>query len=352
MRRGLSLLLIVSLSFSMLTSCFNKKEEVTEKTTESSEIFDASQNLGEPVKLVVSLSAVSTDTHAKAMSLFKDTVTELSDGNITVELNTDAKLVQQDQETTAVSNGEVDIVLSSASWLSQNSPWISMFTAGYMFKDNDHMDKTLNGEIGDKVFSKISDEQGILPLGAWYLGTREISLTDDRPITSPNDLKDVNLRMPNSESWLFLGKALGANPKPVTFNELYLALQTGLVEGQDNPLPTFESAKFYEVQKSVTLTDHLVDSVWPTININTWNSLSEPQKQIVMKGIEAGRVYCSQINLQREADLIEFLENQGISIYESDKEAFADHVLNEYLNNSISDSWDLELYKEVVALGN
>ena len=138
-----------------------------------------------------------------------------------------------------------------------------MFTAGYLFNSYDHMTATLNGEVGQEVFQKISDEQGLLPLGAWYLGSREISLSEDRAIKTPEDLNGVNLRMPNSEAWLFLGEALGANPTPMSFSELYLALQTGAVDGQDNPLGSVESAKFYEVQKSITLTHHLVDSVWP-----------------------------------------------------------------------------------------
>ena len=101
---------------------------------------------------------------------------------------------------------------------------------------------------------------------------------------------------PNSEAWLFLGQALGANPTPISFSELYLALQTGVVDGQDNPLPSVESAKFYEVQKSITMTNHLVDSVWPAINLQKWESLTDAQKDIIMQGVEAGRKYCDETN--------------------------------------------------------
>ncbi len=352
MKKLLALLVSTTIGITALTGCGGSSQEPTpSQEPVSTEDTATTDDLGEPVKLTVSLTAVSTDTHAKAMQVFKDTVEEKSGGNIEVEVYTDSTLFAQEEETAAVAAGDADIVLSSASWLTTGSPWVSMFTAGYMFKSYDHMTSVLNGEIGQEAFDRIAEEQGILPLGAWYLGSREISLSEDRPITTPEDLKGVNLRMPNSDAWLFLGKALGANPTPVSFSELYLSLQTGVVDGQDNPLPTVESAKFYEVQKSITLTNHLVDSVWPTINLDTWNGLSTAQQEIVMEGIEAGRAYCDETNLAREQELISFFEEKGLSIYEADIDAFSEHVLNEYLNDEISESWDKDLYDQVVAAG-
>ncbi|WP_283682119.1 sialic acid TRAP transporter substrate-binding protein SiaP [Parablautia sp. Marseille-Q6255] len=309
------------------------------------------EDLGDPVTLTVTLTAVSTDTHAQAMQEFKKTVEELSGGNITVEVYTDAQLFSQEEEVAAVVMGDADMTLTSASWLTTGSPWVSMFTAGYLFNSYDHMTATLNGEVGQEVFQKISDEQGLLPLGAWYLGSREISLSEDRAIKTPEDLNGVNLRMPNSEAWLFLGEALGANPTPMSFSELYLALQTGAVDGQDNPLGSVESAKFYEVQKSITLTHHLVDSVWPAINTEKWNSLTDAQKDIILQGVEAGRDFCDSTNLQKEEELISFFEEQGLSIYEADIPAFQEHVLNYYLNDEISADWDMEMYDKVAAIG-
>lgn len=310
----------------------------------------AENKLGDPVELVVSLTAVSTDTHAKAMAEFKKYVEEKSEGNITVDLYTDAALFTQEEEVAAVVAGDCDMTLTSASWLTTNSPWISMFTAGYMFKSYDHMTAVLNGDIGKATFQKVADEQGLLPLGAWYLGSREISLSEDKEIKTPEDLNGINLRMPNSEAWLFLGKALGANPTPVSFSELYLSLQTGVVDGQDNPLPSVESAKFYEVQKSITITDHLVDSVWPAINVETWNSLTDAQKQIVTEGVEAGRDFCDKTNLERESKLVEFFKEKGLSVYNADKDAFAKHVQEAYLNDPISSTWDMDIYEQIQAL--
>ena len=309
------------------------------------------EDFGAPVKLVVTLTAVSTDTHAKAMLEFEKYVEEASGGNIDVEVYTDAVLFTQEEEVVAVAGNDAQMSLVSASWLTTGSPWVGMFAAGYTFKSYDHMTAVLNGEIGRAAFARIGEEQGVLPLGAWYLGSRQISLSEDRPIRTPEDLNGVNLRMPNSDAWLELGRALGANPTPISFSELYLALQTGVVDGQDNPLPTVESAKFYEVQSSITITNHLVDSVWPAINLDFWNSLTEAQQRVILEGVEVGRKFCDETNLAREAELVEFFKSQGLRVYEADLDAFAQHVTYYYLASPTSADWDLDLLEQIRAMG-
>ena len=363
-KKVLAMLLAASMAGALLAGCSSKSEQPGETPDTSVEAEDSdnadadadapaevSGDLGDPVTLTVTLTAVSTDTHAQAMQKFKEAVEEKSGGNITVEVYTDAQLFSQEEEVAAVVMGDADMTLTSASWLTTGSPWVSMFTAGYLFNSYDHMTSTLNGEVGQEVFRKISEEQGLFPLGAWYLGSREISLSQDKAISTPADLNGVNLRMPNTEAWLFLGEALGANPTPMSFSELYLALQTGSVDGQDNPLGSVESAKFYEVQSSITLTHHLVDSVWPAINNAKWESLSEGQKKIVLEGIEVGRDFCDTTNLQKESELVDFFKEQGLSIYEADIPAFQEHVLNYYLEDDISNDWDMDMYEKVAAIG-
>ena len=301
--------------------------------------------------ITVTLTAVSTDTHAKAMMEFEKYVEEASNGEIQVEVHTDAVLFTQEEEVVAVAGNDAQRSLISASWLTAGSPWVGMFAAGYTFKSYDHMTKVLNGEIGKAAFAKIAEEQNVLPLGAWYLGSRQISLSEDKHIKTPADLNGINLRMPNSDAWLLLGKAIGANPTPISFSELYLSLQTGVVDGQDNPLPTVESAKFYEVQKSITITNHLVDSVWPAINVDFWNELTAEEQEIIMGGVEAGRKFCDETNLGREAELVEFFKEQGLSVYEADLNAFAEHVQAYYLADESSAAWDQDLLAQINAMG-
>ena len=339
----------------MLTACGGQSSssEAGSSSAGSAGSASAAQSgadVGDPVNLVFSIAAVPTDAHGAAQKVFKETLEEISGGNITVECYDSGSLYGQSAETDAVKNGDVDMIYSSASWLTDASPWLSMFTAGYVFQSYEHMTEVLNGEIGQEVFQRIAEEQGILPLGAYYLGTRQISLSEDKAIVTPEDLNGVNLRMPDSDAWVFLGKAMGANPTAIPFNDLYLALQTGTVDGQDNPLPTVQSAKFYEVQKSISLTNHLVDSVWPTMNLETWNSLTETQQGWVMEAIEVARQACDDQNLNTESEVQEMLKSEGLTIYEADVAAFAEHVLDTYLSDPISDSWDKDLLAEIQAM--
>ena len=304
-----------------------------------------------PVELVYTMTAVPTDAHAGAMRVFKETVEKVSGGNIKVLAYDSASLFKQEQEVSAVVSGQADMTATAAPWLTDRSPWLSMFTAGYIFKSYDHMTKVLNGEIGKQVFERVAKEQGIRPLGAQYLGTRQLNMVKDVWVKTPADLKGVKLRMPNSESWLFLGTALGANPTPISFSELYMALQTKTVDGQDNPLPSTKNAKFYEVTKSITLTNHFVDSVWPAINEAKWQSLTDQQKGWVMEGVQAGIKYCDSTNLKAEAELVAFFKQAGLKVYEADVNAFAEHVQAEYLKSKFAKTWDMDLFKKIQDMG-
>ncbi|MDR0583781.1 MAG: sialic acid TRAP transporter substrate-binding protein SiaP [Treponema sp.] len=300
-----------------------------------------------PIELVYTMTAVPTDAHAGAMMVFKETVERLSGGTIKVLTYDSASLFKQEQEVSAVKSGQADISAVAAPWLTDGSPWISMFTAGYIFQSYEHMTKVLNGPIGQQAFERVAREQGLRPLGAQYLGTRQLNLVEDKPIRTPGDLRGVNLRMPNSDAWLFLGRALGANPTPISFSELYMALQTKTVDGQDNPLPSTKNAKFYEVTKSITITNHVVDSVWPAINEAKWQSLTQQQKDWIMEGVKAGIKYCDETNLKAEAEMVQFFKDSGLKVYNADLDAFSSHVLDQYLQSDFAKTWDLDLFKNI-----
>lgn len=301
--------------------------------------------------IIFSTNSTPGDAHDEAAVEFKKVLETISNGKMKVEYYNQGTLFKQDAEVAAVKSGDADIVYLSASWLSENSPWVSMFSAGYVFSSYEQMTKVLNGEIGKKAFKRIKDEQGVLPLAAYYLGTRQINLISDKKIKTPIDLKGVNLRMPGSESWIKLGKAMGANPTPLAFSELYLALQSKTIDGQENPLPTVITAKFYEVTKSISITNHLVDSVWPTINSQKWESLTEQEKQWVLEAVEAGKKVCDEQNLKKEAEAIAFLQAEGLKVYYADLDSFQKTVLNAYLSDvKFTKEWDKELLREIQSI--
>ena len=120
--------------------------------------------------------------------------------------------------------------------------------------------------------------------------------------------------MPNSDAWMQLGKALGAEPTPLAFSELYTALQTGAIEGQDNPLPSNKNAGFYEVTKYMAITNHVVDSVMITVNAEAWEGLTEAQQMAVEDAVADCVAFNDELRIQEEADCIAFFEKAGLTV--------------------------------------
>jgi len=287
----------------------------------------------EAVTLQFSSQSVPADHHTQAIYKFEELVEASSDGSIQVEVFDSGSLMDQNAEQTALLRGDIDMAYTSSQWLSERVPAASIVGVPYMITDVDHLYAVMDGQVGQDIFAAAIDEAGVRPLTSLYLGTRQLNLKDVGTIMTPADLEGVKLRVPDSPSWIAMGEALGANPTPVAFSELYLALQTGTVDGQDNPLPTNFNAKFYEVTDQIVLTGHLVNDVWPTINEEIWQSLSENQQNLVAEAWIEARDFATDIALQSEADLVSFFEEEGLEVYEPDRDAFRTHVLDELLGN-------------------
>jgi len=174
----------------------------------------------------------------------------------------------------------------------------------------------------------------------------------EKNIMKPSDLAGVNLRMPGTDSWQFLGKALGASPTPLAFNEVYTALSTGAVDGQDNPLPTVVDKKFYEVTKQISLTSHLVDLNYIAFSKATWDKLSDDQKMTVQRAADAAAAYGRLKQLDKENNLAEFIRSQGVEIYTPDLKAFREHVQKQYVGSDVAKSWPAGVLDKINALGN
>jgi len=285
------------------------------------------------VTLRFSTQSVPDDHHTKAIYKFEELVEAASDGSIQVDVFDSGSLFDQNAEQTALLRGDLDMAYTSSQWLSERVPAASIVGVSYMITDVDHLYAVMDSQVGQDIFAAAVAEAGVRPLTSLYLGTRQLNLKDVGTIMTPADLEGVKLRVPDSPSWIAMGEALGANPTPIAFGELYLALQTGTVDGQDNPLPTNFNAKFYEVTDQIVLTGHLVNDVWPTINEEVWQSLSEDQQNQVTEAWLEARDYATDIALQAEADLVSFFEGEGLEVYEPDRDAFRTHVLDELLSN-------------------
>jgi tripartite ATP-independent transporter DctP family solute receptor len=303
----------------------------------------------DPVKIRISTPAVENDWHAKMLPVFRDELNKRAPGQFDVEIHLNGTLFKQGTEPAAMQRGNLEMALISAQDIAKQIPEWSIFTAGYLIRDADHQSKVFNGDVGKEMFKLVEDKMGIKILAVGYLGTRQLNLRGEKEIKTPADLAGVKLRMPASDTWLFLGKALGANPLPIAFTEIYTALQSGAIDGQDNPLPTNKAAKFYEVTKQIVLTDHLVDGVFMSIAGSTWGKLDDKQKAALTEAAQAAVAYNNQNRLKEESELVAFFKEQGLKVYAPDVATFRSQVQKAYLESEWSKSWPKGMVERVNA---
>ncbi|WP_075219363.1 TRAP transporter substrate-binding protein DctP [Acuticoccus yangtzensis] len=305
-------------------------------------------------KVQLRLSAVSSETDQRAVALAEKFGPAVADF-ASYEPHYNATLFAQGAELEAIATGDLEMSITSAQELATFFPEFSIFTAGYVLQDADHQVRVFNDEVFDAFKQKAEDELGVMLLAPMYLGRRQVNLRqckDELDVKTPADLAGVNLRMPGTDAWQFLGRALGANPTPMAFTEVYTALSSGAVDGQDNPLPTVVDAKFYEVTCQIALTSHLVDWNFIAFSKAVFEELTEDQQQAVRDAAWAAADFGRENQLKKEEELVSFLEENGLTVYEPDVAAFRTHVQEEYLKSEFAQTWPDGVLDKVNALGN
>jgi tripartite ATP-independent transporter DctP family solute receptor len=280
-----------------------------------------------------------TDIHTKAMRVFAEQVEKMMPGRFNVQVYDSGTLFGQGADLDALQRGNAEMTYVSFQLIADAIPEYGLFASPYLFQSPEHYRKMMASDVGKEFKKRVSDEMDIQLLDTCYLGTRQLNLRKARDVKVPADLAGVKLRMPSSESWLFLGKALGANPTPLPFGEVYLALQTGTIDAQDNPLPTVESAKFFEVTEQIVLTSHLVDGINVAINNKTWSKLNDAEKKVITDAAVASCDYNNKERLSNEDRLVEFFKSKGLKVTTPDVAAFRDHVQKVYLASPQAAKW-------------
>jgi len=299
------------------------------------------------IKLRLSASSSQTDQRAVAMlEKFGPAVAEFAN----FEAHWNSSLFKQGTELEAIARGNLEMSITSAQNLAVFIPEFSVFTAGYVHRDAVHQMAVFNAPLMDTYKQKAEDTLGVKLLSVMYLGRRQVNLRTEDKVETPADLAGINLRMPGTDSWLFLGKALGASPTPMAFSEVYTGLQTGAIDGQDNPLPTMVDKKFYEVTKQVVLTSHLVDLNYIAISLNTWNKLSAEQQNTLQQAADDAAEFGRKNQLAQEVSLVDFVKGKGLKVYEPNLQAFREQVQNMYLNSDYAKTWPKGILDKINAL--
>lgn len=305
-------------------------------------------------KLTLRMSTPASETDQRSVALaevFAPAVAEFA----VYEPHYNASLIKQNSELEAIASGDLEMSIASAQELAQYFPEFSIFATGYVHQDAAHQVAVFGDTLMDSFKQTVEEELKIKLLSVMYLGRRHVNLRqckDEVDVQTPADLAGVNLRMPGTDAWQFLGKALGANPTPMAFTEVYTALQTGSVDGQDNPLPTVVDAKFYEVTCQIALTSHLVDLNYVAFSKTIWDELTPEQQTTVQEAADAAAESGRQKQLEKEVELVEFLKENGMEIYEPDLQAFREHVQSEYVGSEFAAAWPEGVLDQINALGN
>ena len=304
------------------------------------------------LELKYTVPSVPTDLHTQAMKVFADKLEELVPGRFDIQLYDSGSLFAQGADLDALQRGNAEMTYVSFQLIADAIPEYGLLTAGYLFQSPEHYRTFLSSDLGAEFKQRVSDDMGIQLLDTCYLGTRQVNLRTARDVQTPEDLAGVKLRMPSSDAWLFLGQALGANPTPLPFGEVYLGLQAGTIDGQDNPLPSVEAAKFYEVTEQIVLTSHLVDGINVAVNNQTWEQLTDAEKAAMTEAAVASCDWNNEKRIAEEERLVGFFEEQGLKVTTPDVDAFRTHVQGFYLNSDRAAAWPEGWIDQINAMAN
>ena len=272
-------------------------------------------------------------------------------GDFNVEPFFNASLFKQGTELVALQRDNLELGNIAPQDISKQIPAWSILTSAYLFRDANHLGAFWGSDLGAQMKKMVEDEVKVKILGPTFFGTRQVGLKPKKKITTPADMAGIKLRMPPGDAWQLLGRSLGANPTPMAFAETYTGLQTGAVDGQDNPLPNVQAVKFYEVMSQIVLTSHLIGYDLLSVNLKTWNSMSPARQKAFQASVDKALAWSTAEHLKREAELAEtFRKQHGLEIYTPDVKAFRAHAQKVYLASDEAKDWPKGMLEKINAL--
>ncbi|MBL1240883.1 MAG: TRAP transporter substrate-binding protein [OCS116 cluster bacterium] len=260
------------------------------------------------------------NTWHKASVKFGEELKALTNGRIEVEVFPNSSLGKEMDLINGMQLGTADMTITGES-LQNWAPMAALLAVPYAYKSLEHMDSVASGSIGDDIEAQIIEKARIRPIAYFARGPR--NLTSNRPIKHPDELNGLKQRVPNVPLFVDVWKALGSQPTPMAFSEVFTSLQNGTIDAQENPLALIKSANFNEVQKFVNKTEHVRSWIYLTISEMKWMTLSDEDKAAVMEAGKRAQAYERELFLVDEKSLVAELKGKGMTFVEVDGAAFA-----------------------------
>ena len=272
------------------------------------------------------------------------------EGDFKLEPFFNGSLFKQGTELVALQRDNLEMGNIAPQDVSKQVPAWSILTSAYLFRDANHLNAFFASDLGAQMKKMAEDEVKVKILGPTFFGTRQVGLKPKKKINTPADMAGIKLRMPPGDAWQLLGRSLGANPTPMAFAETYTGLQTGAVDGQDNPLPNVQAMKFYEVMSQIVLTSHLVGYDLLTVNLKTWSGMSPAKQKAFQAAVDKAINWSAAEHLKREAELAESFKKQGLEVYAPDVKAFREYAQKVYLSSDLAKDWPKGMLEKIAAL--
>jgi TRAP-type C4-dicarboxylate transport system substrate-binding protein len=272
------------------------------------------------------------------------------EGDFRLEPFYNGTLFKQGTELVALQRDNLEMGNIAPQDISKQLPAWSILTSAYLFRDANHLNSFFAGDLGAQMKKMVEDQLKVKILGPTFFGTRQVGLKPKKKISTPADMAGIKLRMPPGEAWQLLGRSLGANPTPMAYAEVYTGLQTGAIDGQDNPLPNVQNMKFYEAMSQIVLTSHLVGFDLLAVNLKTWNAMSPAKQKPFQAAADKTIAWSAAEHLKREAELADSFRKQGLEVYTPNVNAFREHAQKVYLASDEAKEWPKGMLQKINAL--
>ena len=287
-----------------------------------------------------------TDIRAEMMKMLARDVA----ADFKIDLFLNSTLFRQGTELVALQRDNLEMGNIAPQDISKQVPSWSVLTSAYLFRDANHLNAFFASDLGAQMKRQVEDQLKVKILGPTFFGTRHVGLRGKKKVNVPADLAGVKLRMPPGDAWQLLGRSLGANPTPLAYAETYTGLQTGTVDGQDNPLPNVQNMKFYEVMGQIVLTSHLVAFDLLTLNLKTWQAMSADKQRAFQAAVDKAIAWSAAEHQKREAELAEGFRRQGLDVYVPNIAAFREHAQKVYLASDEAKAWAPGVLDKIAAI--
>jgi tripartite ATP-independent transporter DctP family solute receptor len=269
-----------------------------------------------------------------------------TNGRYEVEVFPASTLGKETDINQGLTLGTVDIIYTGQLFAGRTYGPLAIGGAPYMFRDFEHWKRYSTSPLFAQLADGYQKAGGNRVVAITYYGERHV--TSNKAIYKPEDMKGLKIRVPDAPLYTMFPRAVGANPTPIAFAEVYLALQNGTVDAQENPLPTIDAKKFYEVQKYIVLTGHITDALLTIVGGPTWNKLSDADKAIFEACLKEGAARATQEIIDIEKKLAADFEKRGKTVIRVDRRPFRDATVK--LHNGPDATWPKDVYDKVQSL--